>query len=196
MRHTVTLHHVITVYNDRFDHMDGVMQAVAKKKTSWKKDLFFSAKLARQKLSKYHVEVTPSMGMLLSSAHILDPFWKFQSFRKWDKGLDIHPEDKTFYTTQYQEAFLKYVENEYSAKNRRVRVNKLENLPSSNIVRSATASGSCKSCFDRDDSYSNDEQFVIPNHEAETTPGRSDCAARLLTTARLHLNSLPEVPKN
>jgi hypothetical protein len=24
-RHTVTLHHVITVYNDMFDHMDGVM---------------------------------------------------------------------------------------------------------------------------------------------------------------------------
>ena len=25
-RHTVTLHHVITVYNDRLDHMDGVMR--------------------------------------------------------------------------------------------------------------------------------------------------------------------------
>jgi len=24
-RHTVTLHHIITVYNDMFDHMDGVM---------------------------------------------------------------------------------------------------------------------------------------------------------------------------
>jgi len=32
-RHTVTLHHVITVYNDVFDHMDGVMRALAKKKT-------------------------------------------------------------------------------------------------------------------------------------------------------------------
>ena len=31
--HTVTLHHVISVYNDLFDHMDGVMRAVAKKKT-------------------------------------------------------------------------------------------------------------------------------------------------------------------
>jgi len=27
--------------------------------------------------------------------------------------MDINPEDKTSYTTQYQEAFLKYVENEY-----------------------------------------------------------------------------------
>jgi len=32
-RHTVTLHHVITVYNDIFDHMAGVMPALAKKQT-------------------------------------------------------------------------------------------------------------------------------------------------------------------
>jgi len=28
-RHTVSLHHVITVYNDKFDHMDGVMRVLA-----------------------------------------------------------------------------------------------------------------------------------------------------------------------
>jgi len=32
-RHTVTLHHVITVCNDMFNHMDGVMWALAKKET-------------------------------------------------------------------------------------------------------------------------------------------------------------------
>jgi hypothetical protein len=52
-RHTFTLHHVITVYNDMFDHMDGVMRALAKKKTPWKEDLFFAVKLSQQKLSKY-----------------------------------------------------------------------------------------------------------------------------------------------
>jgi hypothetical protein len=31
--HTVTLHYVITVYNDMFDHMDVVIQTLAKKKT-------------------------------------------------------------------------------------------------------------------------------------------------------------------
>jgi len=46
-RHTVTLHHIITVYNNMFDHMDGVMRALAKKKTQWKEDLFFAVKLAR-----------------------------------------------------------------------------------------------------------------------------------------------------
>jgi len=44
-RHTVTLHHVIKVYNDMFDHMDGVMRVLAKKTTPWMEDMFFSVKL-------------------------------------------------------------------------------------------------------------------------------------------------------
>jgi len=115
-RHTVTLHHVITVDNDMFDHLDGVMRALAKKKTQWKDDLFFAVKLAWQKISKYYAEVTPTTGMLLISTQILDPFRKLRLFRKLDKGMDINPEDETSYTTQYQVACLKYVENEYCAK--------------------------------------------------------------------------------
>jgi len=51
-RHMVTLHHVITVYNDMFDYMDDVMWALAKKKTEWKEDLFFAVKLAQQTMSR------------------------------------------------------------------------------------------------------------------------------------------------
>jgi len=89
---------------------------LATKKTQWKEDLDFTLKVAQQKLSKYYSEVTPMPGVLHISAHILDPFWKFQSLKKWDKAMDINPEEKTSYTTQYQEAFLKYVENKYCAK--------------------------------------------------------------------------------
>jgi len=52
-RHKDTLHHVITVYNDVFDHMDGIMRAMPKKNTQYQEDLFFAVKLARQELSKY-----------------------------------------------------------------------------------------------------------------------------------------------
>jgi len=38
--------------HDMFDHMDGVMRALAKKLTPWKEDLIFAVKLAWQKLSK------------------------------------------------------------------------------------------------------------------------------------------------
>jgi len=99
-----------------FDQMDGVMRALAKKKTPRKKDLFFAVKLARQKLSKFYAQVTPPTGMLLICARILDPFQKLRSFTMWDRGMHINAEDETSYTTPYQEAFLKYVENEYSAK--------------------------------------------------------------------------------
>jgi hypothetical protein len=179
-----------------FDHMDGVMRDLAKKKTQWKDDLFFTVKLASQKLSKCYAEVTPTPGMLLISAHILDPFGKLRSSRKWDKGLDIHPEDETSFTTQYQEAFLKYVENEYCAKHRLLPVNKIEGVPSSNLIPYATAPGSYQLFFDSYHLSSDDEEYLMPNDVAEITPGRSDRATRLLTAPRLYHNSPPEAPKN
>jgi len=60
IRHTVTLHHIITVYNDMFNRMDGVMRSWAQRKTPCKEDSFFAVKLAPQTLSKYYTEVTPS----------------------------------------------------------------------------------------------------------------------------------------
>jgi len=76
-RHTVTLNHVITVHNDVFDHMEGVMRAQSKKMTQWKDDLFLAVKSAQQKLSKYYAGVSATTGMLHISAHIFDPFHKF-----------------------------------------------------------------------------------------------------------------------
>jgi len=110
--------------------------------------------------------------------------------------MDIDPEDETSYNTQYQEAFLKYVYNEYFAKHRRVPVNQLETVPSSNHVPTATTSGSDQSSFDPYDLSSDDEEYLTPSNVAETTPGRSDRAACLLTAARLYLNTPPEAPKN
>ena len=179
-----------------FDHMDGVMRALAEKLTPWKEDLIFAVKLAWQKLSKLYAEVTPLTCNLLISAHILDPFQKLQSFREWDKEMDIDPEDEASYTTQYQKAFLKYVENEYCAEHQRVPDNKHESFPMSNLIPSETVARSCQSSFDRYDLSRDDEEYITPNNVAETTPGRSDCGTRLSTAPRLHLNSLPEAPKD
>jgi hypothetical protein len=178
------------------DHMDGVMRTLAKKKTQWKKGLFFAVKLARQKPSQYYAQVTLMMGMLLISAHILDPFRKLPSFRKWNQGIDINPEDETSYTTQYHEAPLKYVENEYCTKQRCVLVDKLETVPSSNLIPPSTAPGSYQPSFDAYDLSSDDEEYLRPNTVPETTLEQSDRAARLLTAARLYFNSPPEARKN
>ena len=168
---TVTLHHVIKVYNDMFDHMDVVMRASAKKKIPWMEDMFLAVKLARQKLSKYYAQVTPTMGMLRISTHLLNSLRKLKSFRKWDKGIDLNPEDHTSYTTHHQEAFLQYVENEYCAKHLRVPVNKYESLLGSNLIPSATASGFLQSSFDPYDLSSDGEGHMMANNGAETTPG-------------------------
>jgi len=126
----------------------------------------------------------------------LDPFRKLRSFGKWDNGMDINPEDKTFYTTQYQEAFLKYVENEYCTKHRQFSVTEHEQLQSNDLIYSATPSQSGQSSFDPYDLPSGDEEYLTPKHLAETAPGLSDHAARLSTATRLYLNSPPESPKN
>jgi len=195
-RHTVKLLHVITVYNDKFDHIDGELRPLARKKTPWKEDLFFAVKLAPRKLSKYYAEMTPTMGMLHISAHILNPFRKLRLFRKCDKGMDINPADETSYTTQSQEVFPAYVENEYCTKYRGVPVKKHECFPSSNLIQSATASWSCQSSFDPCNLSSDDKEYLTPNNVAETTPGHSDRAVHLLTAARLYLNSPPGAPKD
>lgn len=112
-RHTVTLHHVITIYNDMFDHMDGVLRALAKKKTAWKRDIYFALRSARTKLTKYYSTVTPETGVLLIIAHLLDPYRKLRTFIKWDKAMDVGPDEDDSYTSQYKETFIKYVESQY-----------------------------------------------------------------------------------
>jgi hypothetical protein len=57
--------------------------------------------------------------------------------------MDINLQDETLYNTQYQEAFLKQVENEYCTKHCRVPVKQHESILNSNLVPSATASESC-----------------------------------------------------
>jgi hypothetical protein len=72
-----------------FDHMDGAMRSLGKKKTQWKDYLFLVVKLARQKLPKDNAVLPPTAGMLFVLAHILDSFGKLQWFRQLEKGMDI-----------------------------------------------------------------------------------------------------------
>jgi len=134
--------------------------------------------------------------MLLISTHIYDSFWKLRLFRKWDKGMDINPEDETSYTTQYQEAFLKCVENEYWAKHRLSPVTIPKSVPTNNLVFSAMASRSAESAYDPYDLSSDDEEYLMLENLAKTTPWQSGHAARLMTAARLYLYSPPELPQN
>lgn len=61
---------VNTVYNVMFDNLDGLMLTSAQLMSQWNEDLYFAVRFAKQKLSKYYVEVTPMMCMLRISGHI------------------------------------------------------------------------------------------------------------------------------
>jgi len=76
-----------------------------------------------------------------------------------------------------------------------VPVNQPEGILSNNLLPCTTASGSYQSSFDPYDLSSDDEEYLTPNNVAEMSPGRSDCAARLLNASRLYLNSPPDAPK-
>jgi len=60
----------------------------------------------------------------------------------------MNPEDETSDTTQYQDAFLKYMENEYCTKHQRISVSKPDNDQHSNFFPSANLSGYDQSSFD------------------------------------------------
>jgi len=145
---------------------------------------------------QYYTEVTPTTGMLLISAHVLDPFQNLRSFRKCDMVMNINPEDETSYSSQYQQAFLKYVEDKYGVKHRWIPVIGPKNLPGSNFLPSPKASGLGQLCFDPYDLSSDDEEYITPKSVADTTPRQSDWKVCILTAARLYMNSLPEAPNN
>jgi len=108
--------------------------------------------------------------------------------------MDINPEDETSYTTQYLEAFLKYVENEYSAKHRHLPVTKPESVLHDNFLSPTMASRYGQSTYNPYDMSSNDDKYLMPKNVAETTPRRSNRVAQLLTAPRLYLHALPELP--
>jgi len=193
--HTVTQHHVVTVYNNMFDHMDGVRQSAAKKMTQWKEYFYFATKFACQKLSKCYTQVSCTSGMHHISAQILDPCWMLQSLRKWDKGMDINPEDKISYTTQYHEVFLKIVENEYCTKHRHWPVTTPESVMHNNHFSPTMASRSDPFSSDPYDLSSSYEEYLMPETVNKMTLRRSDCTPRSLAAARHYLNSQTGLPQ-
>ena len=158
---TVTLHNVLHLYNNMFHHMDSGLPALIIHRTHWKKDLYFAIMFARQKLSKYHVAVTLTMGMFLGLAHIIDRFWKLQSCRQQVKGMDIYPEDKSSYTTQLWKEFLQYMETEYSATHRRLPIIKPKRVPTHNFFSSAIPCSSGQSSHNPYDLSSDEEEHLM-----------------------------------
>src|SRR6266481_3837812 len=107
-RQSITLHRVITIYNDMFDHIESVLKALVKKRTQWKKDIHKAVRASRAKLREYYFNVMPGTGLLLILAMILDSFRKLRTFERWDKDMRVSNDNVDSYTRQYSDAFLDY----------------------------------------------------------------------------------------
>jgi len=102
------------------------------------------------------------MDIQLISAHMLDSFEQLWAFRKWDMGININPEDETSYTTQYQDMFLKYVDNEYCTKYSQLSVSEPERILRNNLFPTALASVSGQSTYDRYDLATDGAEYWRP----------------------------------
>jgi len=153
-------------------------------------------KFACQKLARYYAKVTSMTGMVLISAHILDPFQKLSLFIMWVMWMDLNPEDKTSYTTQHQEAFLMYVENLDCTKHRWLSIIEYKIIPTNILFPSTIASASGQSSFVPYDWSSNNKEYIKPQNVAEITTSQCDCAVHLAIAGRLHLYSPHRSPNN
>jgi len=160
-----------------FDHADGVKGTSGNMITHWKEELHLAVEFVQQKLFKYCAEHTPLNSILRISTYILNYVQKLWSWKKWDKGMDTHPDDNTAYNNQYQEEFPKYVKHEHCTKYRQLSVTKPKKIRSNKFFPSAIASGLGRSAFDPWDMSSHDAEYLMPNNEAEMAARQSVCSA-------------------
>jgi hypothetical protein len=81
-------------------------------------------------------------------------------------------------------------------KHRHLPVIKSDNELNNNLSFFEMASRSGQSSYDPYDLSRNEDEYLMPTNVAEMTLGQSTHTARLLTAARLHLNSPPELPQD
>lgn len=136
------------------------------------------------------------MDIILRSVHVLDLFWKLRSFTKCDRELDINPGDEALHTNQYQEVFLKCVENESCPKHRHVPILKPKSVPSNYRIPSATAPEPRQSSFDHCDMSSDDEEYLTCKPVAKITPRQTDHTVHLPPAGRLYFISPHEQQQN
>ena len=194
-RHTITLHRVISIYNEMFDHMEGAMNLLKSKQTAWKKDVHHAVQAAHRKLQGYYAQVTPESGLLLILAALLDPFRKAKTFKLWDSRMNIDPRDPTSYTFQYTEAFLSYWEENYVLSDGPVPGVKI-GMKGNPFIEGETQSSEEEPLSPGESLYFSDSEDADFEETARPiypgiTPARASRQERMKDVARSYLSTLP-----
>ena len=104
----VTVHHVFSIYNKLFNHLDDAEKKLKRKAVPWKKRMLQALRAAKKKLSKYYTETdTKPYGSVYAMATILCPSKKLRYFDNADwRGTNKKGETVDFMKT-YQEVLRK-----------------------------------------------------------------------------------------
>jgi hypothetical protein len=83
----VTIHLILGIYNNLFDHLEKSIRQLQRKKVSWKTTMLDALEAAKEKLSAYYKETDHEMhGNIFAVGTIIAPSNKLQFFstREWD----------------------------------------------------------------------------------------------------------------
>jgi hypothetical protein len=113
----VTVHHVFSIYNRLFNHLDDAESKLKQKAVPWKRTMLQALSTAKNKLSKYYTAIdTESYGTTYAIATILYPSKKLRYFSDADwrsEGIDWmkHYRDKLQKEfTRYQQEVIPVIE--------------------------------------------------------------------------------------
>lgn len=84
------IHHVFELYNDLFEHIEGAIERLSRKRAGWKKQLIPALRSAESKLRQYYGKTRDSHGKLAAAAIVMDPVQKLTTFESsiWDDERD------------------------------------------------------------------------------------------------------------
>ena len=112
-RQDFTLHKVLRIYGNMFDHFEDFMKRLRAKEADFKQDLLRALEAATAKLKEYYAKVTPRVGTLLLMATMLDPYQKLSPFKKWDRAEGNDDTEPSSFKQQHRKLFLEYFETHY-----------------------------------------------------------------------------------
>jgi hypothetical protein len=100
----VTVHHVFSIYNKLFNHLDDAEKKLKRKAVPWKKRMLQALRAAKKKLSKYYAATdTESYGKVYAIATILCPSKKLRYFDSADWRGENKKGEKVDFMKHYRE---------------------------------------------------------------------------------------------
>jgi len=160
-----TIHRVLQVYQDIFDHLQMQISKLEWMRRQWKVDISEGLVKAKLKAASYYGKTESRRGLLFGIGTCLNPYCKGNLFREWD--LDASGE--TEYEKSYQKEFIAYYDLYYAPINNQA--------PDMSIIRSGLNSRSKQIYSTRHRAVIVSEALAYIETDSEIEPREPDAEA-------------------